>query len=182
MCRSKIHFITDHAKSNPITILPSALKKAALLLTALFYWESGQGCWMHSGLWECAISSPSWEGQSQAGTAGQGRAVLGSRGRGGQRQSGAPSRELQIDTENCRWSSGLGLSLHFYFYTSNGETNTLQRALPFIYSTLPSPHVFMGYTATEGLQRSSNVTSWKTFHLTFKRRQRKGKDPFISNP
>lgn len=33
---SKIHFITDYAKSNPITIFPSVLKKAPLLLPPLF--------------------------------------------------------------------------------------------------------------------------------------------------
>lgn len=159
--------------------LSSCSKKSSSSPASSFYWEKGQACWMHSGLWECAIWNPSWKGHGQVGTSGQ--AVLGSQGLEGHRQSTCTKQRALAWHWNSRWSCGLGPSLHFHFYTFNGETNTFQHALPFVYSALPTPHVFMGYTATEGVQRSSNVTSWKTFHLTFKRSQRNGKDLLISN-
>lgn len=160
--------------------LSSCSKKSSSAPASSFPWEKGQACWRHRGLWECAISNPSWKGHGQVGTSLRGQAGLGSWGLEGHRQSSGTKQTALARHWNSRWSCGLELSLLFHFSTFNGETNTFQHALPFIYS-LPTPHVFVGYTATEGLLRSANLTSWKTFHLTFKRSQRKGKDPYISN-
>lgn len=125
-------------------------------------------------------AQPGWHIRARTGGAGSWRLE-------GQRKNmGTKLRALAWHWKSRRRFS-LGLSLHLHFYTFNGETKQTPSSkhchslLPFIYSTLPTPHVFTGYTATEGLQRSSNVTSWKTLDLTFKRSQRKGKDPYISN-
>lgn len=98
---SKIHFITDYAKSNPITIFPSVLKKATLLLPPLFTGKRARpaGCTVVCG--NVPFQIPAERGTARLAHQCKDRRCWGAgdwKDRGRVRE---PSRELYLDTETA---------------------------------------------------------------------------------
>lgn len=97
---SKIHFITDHAKLNPITNFPSILKKAILLLTPLFTGKKARpaGCTVVCG--NVPFQTPAERGTARLAHQSKDRRCW-ELGTGRTEADYVLQAELQLDTERA---------------------------------------------------------------------------------
>ena len=141
--------------------------KSNTSLASSFYWEKGQACWMHRGLQEHDFSNHSQKGHGQVGMLVKGRAMPWNMDK--KRRGRVHSPEFWLDTttadEALSWTKP-----PFPFSNLYGWAKHLLSCIIIHLLRLTHSPIFIGYKVIKGLQGSSNVTSWKTFHLNFQER------------